>query len=122
MLKLEFFINDDSIQVIDLFTSKNKPKHPEAFRMGSHATLDGTYLSRYQSNQVVAMFIRHNQVFSRNSNDFGFCDKIKLKIKLEKEAKPFRRAYRSMSFEKWKAIKKVEELEEANLVEPTLSH
>ena len=32
--------------------------------------------------------------------------KIKHKIKLEKDAKPFRRAYDSMSFEKRKAIKK----------------
>ena len=119
----EFFSNDDRIQVNGLFTSKNKPKHPEAFRMGTHATLDGTDLSRNQSDQVVAMFMRHNQVFSRNSNDLGFCDKIKHKIKLQKDAKPFRRAYGSMSFEKRKAIKKiVEDLEEANLVEPTHSY
>ena len=101
----EFFSNDDSIQVNGLFTSKNKPKHPEAFRMGTHATLEGTDLSRNQSDQVVAMVMRHNQVFSRNSNDLGFCDKIKHEVKLEKVAKQFRRAYGSMSFEKRKAIK-----------------
>ena len=100
-------------------TSKNKPKHPEVFRMATHATLEGTDFSRNQSDHVVAMFMRHNQVFSRNSNDLGFCDKIKHKIILEKDAKPFRRAYASMSFEKRKAIKKiVEDLEKANLVEP----
>ena len=75
----EFFSNDDSIQVNGLFTSKKKPKHPEVFRMGTHATLEGTDLSRNQSEKVVAMFMRHNQVLSRNSNDFGFCDKIKHK-------------------------------------------
>ena len=118
----EFFSNDDSIQVNGLFTSKNQPKHPEVFRMGTHATLEGTDLIRNQSDQVVAMFMRHNQVFSRNSNDLGFFDKIKHKIKLEKDAKQFRRAYGSMSFEKRKAIKKIlEDLEEANLVEPTHS-
>ena len=117
----EFFSNDDSIQVNGLFTSKNKPKHPEAFRMGTYATLEGKDLSRNQSDQVVAVFMRHNQVFSRNSNDLGFCDKIKHKIKLEKDAKPFRRPYGSMSFEKRKAKKIVENLEEANLVEPTHS-
>ena len=70
----EFFSNDDSIQVNGLFTSKNKPKHPESFRMGTHVTLEGTGLSRNQSDQIVAMLMRHNQVFSRNSNDLGFCD------------------------------------------------
>ena len=85
----EFFSNDDSIQVNGLFTSNNKPKHPEVFRMGTHATLEGKDLSRNQSDQVVAMFMRHNQVFSRNSNDLGFCDTIKHK-KLEKDEKPFR--------------------------------
>ena len=118
----EFFSNDDSIQINGLFTSKSKPKHPEAFQMGTHATLDGTDLSRNQFSQVVAMFKRHNQVFSRNSNDLGFCDKIKHKIKLEKDAKPFGRDYGSMSFENRKAIKKVEDLEEANFVDPTHSY
>ena len=70
----DFFSNDDSIQVNGLFTSKNKPKHPEVFQMGTHVTLEGTGLSRNQSNQIVAMLMRHNQVFSRNSNDLGFCD------------------------------------------------
>ena len=70
--------------------------------MGTHATLEGTELSRNQSDRVVAMFMRHNQVFSKNSNDLCFCDKIKHKIKLEKGAKPFRRANGSMSFEKGK--------------------
>ena len=41
----DFFSNDDSIQVNGLFTSKNKPKHPEVFRMRTHATLEGTDLS-----------------------------------------------------------------------------
>ena len=68
--------------------------------MGTHATVEGTELSRSQSDQVVAMFMRHNQVFSRNSGDLGFCLKTKHKIKIEKDAKPFRRAYGSMSFEK----------------------
>ena len=118
-----FFSNDDSMQVNGLFTSKKKPKHPEAFRMETYATLEGTDLSRNQSDQVVAMFMRRNQVFSGNSNDLGFCNKIKYKTKLEKDAKPFRRSYGSMSFEKQKAIKKiVEDLEEVNLVEPTHSY
>ena len=42
----EFFSIDDSIQVNELFTSKSKPKHTEAFRMGTHAKIKGTDLSR----------------------------------------------------------------------------
>ena len=49
-----------------------------------------------------------------------FYDRIYHKIKLKKDAVPFRPIYDSMSFEKRKAMKKiVEDLERDNLVEPT---
>ena len=49
----------------------------------------------------------------------GFCDRIYHKIKLKKDAVPFRRTYSSMSFEKRKAMKKiVEDLKRDDLVEP----
>ena len=52
----------------------------------------------------------------------GFCDRIYQKIKLKKDAVPFRRTYGSMSFEKRKTTKKiVEDLERDDLVEPTHS-
>ena len=80
--KEEFFSNDDSIQVNGLFPSKDKPHKPEFFRVRIHATLEGTYLSRNQSNQVVSMFVKYNQIYSRTSNDLEFCDKLKHKITL----------------------------------------
>ena len=52
----------------------------------------------------------------------GFSDRIYHKIKLKKDAVPFRLPYRSMSFEKRKATKKiVEDSERDDLVEPTRS-
>ena len=65
------------------------------------------------------MFMRHKKVVFRNTIELGFCDKLKHKITLEKDDKPFRRLYGSMSFEKWTATKKiVEDLEKNNLIEP----
>ena len=56
--------------------------------MGTHATLEGTILSRNQSDQGVSMFMRHNQVLHRKSNNLGFCDKLKQKVTPDKDAKP----------------------------------
>ena len=64
--------------------------------------------------------MRHQQVFSRNSDDLGYCDKSKHQTKLNKDAQPFRRNYCDMSYEQRKAMKKiVEDLEDAKLFEPT---
>ena len=80
-------------------------------------------LTGEQQIRVEQLFIRHSQVFSRNSNDLGFCDKVEHKITLTANAQPFRRAYGSMSFDKRKAMKKiVEDLENSGLVEPTHSY
>ena len=52
----------------------------------------------------------------------GFCDRIYHKIKLKKDALPFRRTYGSMNFEKSKAKKKCfEDLERDDIFEPTHS-
>ena len=115
--------NNNCQKVNGICSSKEKPKHPEPFRMGKHASLEGSQLSKDQQFKVKEMFERHNKVFSRNSNDLGYCDKIQHKIILTANAQPFRRAYGSMSFDKRKAMKKiVEDLEKSNLVEPTHSY
>ena len=61
--------NDDSIQVNGLFTSKDKPKKSKSLQKGQ------TRIQK-ESDQVVSLFMRQNQGCSRDSNDFGFCDKI----------------------------------------------
>ena len=91
--------------------------------MGKHANLEGFKLNDQQKEKVQELFTRHQQVFSRNSNDLEYCDKTKQQIKLNKDAQPFRRSYCSMSFDKRKAMKKiVENLEDAKLIEPTHSY
>ena len=74
--------------------------------MGKHANLEDSNLNNHQKEKVLKLFMRHQQVFSRNSNDLGYCDK---------DAQPFRRSYCSMSFDKRKAITKiVKNLEDEN--------
>ena len=72
--------------------------------------------------KVRSFCTKHEVIFSRNSIDMRFCERIYRKITLKKDAVPFRRTYGSMSFEKRKAMKKVvEDLEREDLVEPTHS-
>ena len=118
-----YFENKQKLVLNGIFTNQNKPKTLEAFQMGKHANLEGSKLNDQQKEKVQELFTRHQQVFSRKSNDLGYCDKIKHQIKLNKDAQPFRRSYCSMSFDKRKAMKKmVEDLEDANLIEPTHSY
>ena len=96
-----------------IFTNQNKPKTLETFQMGKHANLEDSNLHNQQKEKVQELFMRHQQVFSQNSNDLRYCDK-KDQIKLNKDVLPFRRSYCSMSFDKRKAMKKiVEDLEYA---------
>ena len=94
--------NKQNLVVNGIFTNQNKPKTLETFQMGKHANLEGSKLNDQQKEKVQELFTRHQQVFSRNSNDLGYCDKIKHQIKLNKDAQPFRRSYCSMSFDKKK--------------------
>ena len=89
-----------------IFTNRNKPKTLETFQMGKHANLEGSNLHNQQKEKVQKFLMRHQQVFSRNSNDLGYCDKIKHQIKLNQDAQPFRRSYCSMSFDKKKSNEK----------------
>ena len=75
--------------------------------MGKHANLEGSKLNDQQKEKVQELFTRHQQVFSRNSNDLGYCDKFKHQIKLNKDAEPFRRIYCSMTLIKEKQRKKL---------------
>ena len=117
-----YFENKQKLVVNGIFTNQNKPKTLETFQMGKHANLEGSKLkAERESTKIVHE--TSTLVFSRNSNDLGYCDKIKHQIKLNKDAQPFRRSYCSMSFDKKKARKKVfEDLEDAKLIEPTHSY
>ena len=105
------------------FSNQNESKISEPFQMRKHANLEGSTLNEEQKEKVKELFIRHQQVCSRNSNALGYCDKMKHKIKLNEDTQPFRRNYCTRSFDKRKAIKKiVEDLEDAKLIEPTHSY
>ena len=98
-----YFENKQNLVVTGIFTNQNKPK---TFQKGKYANLEGSYLHKQQKEKVQELFMRHQQVFSRDSNDLGYCDKIKNQIKLNKDAQPFRRNYCSMSFDKKKSNEK----------------
>ena len=121
--KVETYFENKNLVVNRIFTNQNKPKTLETFQMGKHANLEGSKLNDQQKEKVQELFTRHQQVFSRNSNDLGYCDKINHQIKLNKDAQPFRRSYCSMSFDKRKTMRKInEDIEEAKLIEPTHSY
>ena len=117
------FEKKQNLVVNGIFTNQNKPKTLDTFQMGKHANLEGSNLQKQEKKKVQELFLRHQQVVSRNSIDLGYWDKIKHQIKLNKDAQPFRRSYCSMSFDKRKAMKKnVKNLEDAKLIEPTHSY
>ena len=75
-----------------IFTNQNKPKTLETFQLGKLANSERSNLNYKQKEKVQELFMRHQQVFSRNSNDLGYCYK-KNQIKPNKDAQPFRRSY-----------------------------
>ena len=91
-----YFENKQNLVLNGTFTNQNKPKTLETFQMGKHANLEGSNLDNQQKEKVQELFVRHQQVFSQNSNDLGYCDKTKHQIKLNKDAQPFRRSYCSI--------------------------
>ena len=69
-----YFENKQNLVVNGIFTIKNKPKTLETFQMGKHTNLEGSNLYNQQKEKVQELFMRHRQVFSRNSNDLRYCD------------------------------------------------
>ena len=66
-----YFENKQNLVVNGIFTNQNKLKTLETFQMGKHANLEGSKLNDQQKEKVQELFTRHQQVFSRNSNDLG---------------------------------------------------
>ena len=69
-----------------IFSNKKKAKNNENFQMAKHANSEGSNLNNQQKEKLRELFMKHQQIFSQNSNDFGYCDKIKHQIKLNKDA------------------------------------
>ena len=81
---------------------KNKIKHRDEFDFEKHVNSSSMSLSCEEMTKVRSLCTKYEVIFSRNSNDTGFFDRICRKIKLKKDAVPFRPTYGSMSFEKKK--------------------
>ena len=64
-----YFENKLNLVWNEIFTNQNKPKTLENFQMGKHANLEGSKLNDQQKEKVQELFTRHQQIFSRNSND-----------------------------------------------------
>ena len=111
--------NKQNIVVKATFTNQNQTKTLETIHLEKHVNKEGSKPNNQQIEEVQGLFRRHQNVSSRNSNGLGYCDKIEHKIENRKNAKPFRRSYCSMSFDKRKAIKNIEDLQDARLIEPT---
>ena len=64
-----YFENKQNIVVNGIFIYQNKPKPLETFQMGKHANLGGSNLDNKQKEKVQELFMRHQQVLSRNLKD-----------------------------------------------------
>ena len=114
--------NIEKISRVQQNNPDNNKKHRDEFDFEKHVNSSSMSLSCEEMTKVRSLCTKYKVIFSRNSNEMGFCDRIYHKTKFKKDAVPFRRTYGSMSFEKRKAMKKiVEDLERDDLVEPTHS-
>ena len=114
--------NIEKISRVQQNNPDNNKKHRDEFDFAKHVNSSSKSLSCEEMTKVRSLCTTYEVIYSRNSNDMGFCDRIYHKIKLKMDAVPFRRTFGGMSFEKRNAMKKiVEDLERDDLVEPTHS-
>ena len=110
-----------------LFTNQNKPKTLELFFPGIvqklYFFLQELLFQLSFLNKVQELFMRHQQIFSRKSNNLGYCDKINIKLDSTKiHSRSEEIILFSLSFDKKSNKKNVEFLEEAKLIEATHSY
>ena len=84
---------------------ENNGKHRDEFDFEKHVNSSSMSLSCEEMTKVRSLYTKYEVIFSQNSNDMGFCDRIYHKIKFKKDDVPFRRRYGTMSFEKRTAMK-----------------
>ena len=120
--RLSFAENTEKISRIQQNNPDNNAKSRDEFDFKKHVYTISMNLTCDEMAKVRSICSKFETKFLRNSNDIGFCNRTHHKIKLKKDAAPFRRTYGSMSFEKRKTMKEiVEDLERDDLVEPTHS-
>ena len=99
--------NIEKISKVQQINPDNNGKHRDEFDFQNHANSSSMSLSCEEMTKVRSLCAKYEVIFSRNSNDVGFCDRIYHKMKLKKDVVAFRRTYGSMSFEKIKVMKKM---------------
>ena len=120
--RIAFAENTEKISRIQQNNPDNNAKSRDEFDFQKHVNTSSMNLTCDEMAKVRPLCMKFETIFSPNSNDMGFCNRIHHKIKLKKDAASFRRTYGSMSFEKRKAMKQiVENLERDDFVEPTPS-
>ena len=104
--RIAFAENTEKISRIQQNNPDNNAKSRIEFDFKKHVNTSSINLTCDEMAKVRSVCTKFETIFLRNSNDMGFCDQIHQKIKLKKDAAPFKRTYGSMSFEKPKAMKK----------------
>ena len=94
--------NVEKISGVHQNNPDNNKRHRDEFDFEKLVNSSSMSLSCEEMTKVRSLCTKYEVIFSRNSNDMGFCDRIYHKIKFKKDAVPFRRTYGSMSFEKKK--------------------
>ena len=92
--------NIEKVSRVQQNNPDNDKKHRDEFDFEKNVNSSSMSFSCEEMTKVRSLCTKYEVIFSRNSKDMGFCDRIYHKIKLKKDAVPFRRTYDSMSFEK----------------------
>ena len=103
--KIAFAENIEKISRIQQNNPDNNTKPRDEFGFENHVNASSMSLFCDEMTKVGSLCTKYEVIFSRNSNDTGFCDLICHKIKLKTDDSPFRRTYGRVSFEKTKALK-----------------
>ena len=78
----------------------NDLKQRDEFDFERQVNASSMVLYCEEKTKVRSICTKNEVIFSQNSIDVGFCNQIYHKIKLKKDAVPFRRTYGSMRFGK----------------------
>ena len=87
--------NIEKISRVQQNNPDNNKKQRDEFDFEKHLNSSSLSLSCEEATEVRSLCTKFEVIFSRNSNDTGFCDRIYHKIKLKKDAVPFRRKIES---------------------------
>ena len=83
--------NIEKISRVQQNNPDNNGKLKDEFDFEKHLNTSLMSLSCEEMTKVRALCTKYEVIFSRNSNDTEFCDRIYHKIKLKKDAVPLRR-------------------------------